>query len=77
MISTPLIEILQTYGGWGLSVILMGVIWYQYKEMREMNDKFGDKMDARHQEFCDILAATCELLGRVRETILFCKEKNQ
>ena len=86
------IDILQQYGGWGLSVILMGVIWYMFNfynnkidkitdenriEMNKKEEKYGDKLDQRHDEYRGILQTTCELLGSIQEGFKYCQERNR
>ena len=62
-------DFLQTYGGWGVSVIFFGMIFYLYRSMNQLLEKRNDKFIEVLRESTALLQQNCDLSERV-ETIL-------
>lgn len=60
---------LQTYGGWGVSVILLGMIFYLYKSMNKLLEKRNDQFIEVLRECTALLQQNNDLNERV-ETML-------
>ena len=52
---TQMAEFLQTFGGWGMSVVLLAAIIYLYRSMNSLLEK-------RNQQFIDALRETTAAL---------------
>jgi len=52
---TKMAEFLQTFGGWGLSIILIAAIMYLYRSMNSL-------LEQRNQQFIDALRETTAVL---------------
>lgn len=62
-------EFLQTYGGWGVSVICLGIIWRMAKYIRELHEqqREDDKAAAKAQR--EETTATVTVIVEVRDAM--------
>ena len=55
-------EMLQTYGGWGVAVVFLVLLWCLYRSTNNI-------LESRHQESIEIIASTNQTLTRCSQAM--------
>lgn len=80
-LATKLVSFFESYGAWGLVVVLMGVVVYLYRDFKNVVDKkdmlIQELNTTHHKEIVDVVKECTGVLTTVNESLERCERRQE